>query len=68
MARVLSIEQSVENTIATEGTTFKPKDKYDDLQEAIRKIKLSDEKASKQSSAEAEVFPSLGELLHMSPK
>lgn len=68
MARVLSVEQSVENTIPTEGTTFKPKDLYDDLQEAIRKIKSSDDKASKQSSAEAEVFSSFGELLHMNPK
>lgn len=68
MPRVLTVDQSVENTIATEGTTFKPKDKYDDLQEAIRKIKSSDDKTSKQSSAESEVFPSFGELLHMSPK
>lgn len=65
---MVSIEQSAENTIATTTirTTFKPKDKFEDLQEAIRKLKTTDEKSSK--SNEMETYPSFGELLQMQPK
>lgn len=63
---VLSVEQSGEqHTVTTARTTFKPKDKFEDLQEAIRKLKTNDEKTSKQASNELESFPTLGELLNM---
>lgn len=68
---MVSIEQSVENTIGTTTirTTFKPKDKFEDLQEAIRKLKVTDDKSSKQTqSSETETYPSFGELLHMQLK
>ncbi|XP_055300424.1 extracellular serine/threonine protein CG31145-like isoform X2 [Sitodiplosis mosellana] len=63
---VLSVEQSGEqHTVTTARTTFKPKDKFEDLKEAIRKLKTNDEKTSKQASSESETFPTLGELLNM---
>lgn len=66
---VLSAEQqSGEHTVTTTRTTYSPKDKYEDLQEAVRKLNSIDEKTSKQASAEAESFPSMGELLHMNLK
>lgn len=68
MQTVLSVDQSAEHTVTTIRTTFKPIDKFEDLQEAIRKVKSTDEKTSKQASSESEIFPSLGELLNMHPK
>lgn len=66
---MVSAEQSAEHTITTTiRTTSKPKDKFEDLQEAIRKLKANDEKTSKQASSETETFPTLGELLHMQAK
>ncbi|XP_031624511.1 extracellular serine/threonine protein CG31145-like [Contarinia nasturtii] len=65
MQTVVAVEQSGEHTVTTIRTTFKPMDKFEDLQEAVRKVKLNDEKTSKQASSERESFPSLGELLNM---
>lgn len=66
MQTVVSVEQSGEqNSVTTARSTFKPKDKFEDLQEAIQKLKTNDEKTSKQASNELETFPTLGELLNM---
>lgn len=66
MQTVESVEQSGEqNSVTTARSTFKPKDKFEDLQKAIRKLKTNDEKTSKQASNELETFPTLGELLNM---
>lgn len=66
---IVSAELSAEHTITTTiRTTFKPKDKFEDLQEAVRKLKSTDEKTSKQASSEYEMFPTLGELLHIQAK
>lgn len=66
---MLSDEQSSEHTtVTTVRTTYKPKDKFEDLQEAIRKLNSIDEKTSKQASSEIESFQSLGDLLHMNLK
>lgn len=61
----LTVEQSAENMVTTLRATFKRKDKFEDLQEVIQKLKTIDEKTTKQVSTEAETFPSLGELLNM---
>lgn len=65
---VISIEQSIENVVTTTHETFKPKDKFVDIQEAIDKVKANDEKSSKQTSNEMDQFPSFAELLHLKPK
>lgn len=62
---VFSVEQSDEHMVTTIATTFKPKDNFEDLQEAIRKLKSNDEKTSKVASGETETYTTLGELLHM---
>lgn len=67
---VISVEQSIENVVTTTHETFKPKDQFEDLQDAIRKLKANDEKTSKQSSNEVMVdpYPSFAEMLHLKPK
>lgn len=65
---MISIEQSIENVDTTAHETFKPKDTFVDLQEAIDKVKANDEKNSKQSSMDVDQFPSFAELLHLKPK
>lgn len=65
---VISVEQSIENTVATVRPSYKATDKYVDLQDAIRKLRSTEEKSTKitkQASGEVEEFPSLGELLHL---
>lgn len=70
---VESVEQSIENTIPTVDVRrgkvlFHPTDKFEDLQNAIKKLKADEEKSSKQSSSEVDTFPSMGEILHMHPR
>lgn len=68
-ASVVTVFQSGENTITTTPLpSFKRKDEFPDLVEAIQKMKTNEDKSTKQTSAEAESFPSIAELLHMLPK
>lgn len=68
-ASVVTVFQSSENSITTTPLPpFKRKDEFPELVEAIQKMRTSEDKSTKQTSAEAEVYPSMAELLHVLPK
>lgn len=68
-ASAVPVFQSSENTITTTPLPpFKRKDTFPDLLDAIQKMRTGEDKSAKQTSDEAEAYPSLAALLHMPHK